>query len=210
MQPPKQLYIVRHGQTDYNLKRIVQGRGVDAALNDTGIAQAKALFRHYQHHRFDAIYASALQRTYQTVSPFLQQGYEINRFAQLDEIDWGVHEGRVPNEEERRIYKQVIDSWNAGILHAKTENGESPLQVQERLNDFLHNHLYHQKQHHHQKTLICTHGRTSRILICTLLNQSLQQMDHYQHKNTSVAKLEWNEKANSYQLLFFGNIDHLS
>ncbi|MEM6877731.1 MAG: histidine phosphatase family protein, partial [Bacteroidota bacterium] len=32
------VYIVRHGQTDYNLRGIVQGSGVDSSLNDTGRA----------------------------------------------------------------------------------------------------------------------------------------------------------------------------
>ena len=43
----KQLYIIRHGETELNRLGIVQGRGVDASLNETGITQAEAFFQKY-------------------------------------------------------------------------------------------------------------------------------------------------------------------
>ncbi len=44
----KTLYIVRHGETELNKHGIVQGRGINSDLNDTGRAQAAALFEHYK------------------------------------------------------------------------------------------------------------------------------------------------------------------
>ncbi|NDE62419.1 MAG: histidine phosphatase family protein, partial [Cyclobacteriaceae bacterium] len=41
----KKIYLVRHGQTDYNLQGVVQGSGIDAPINATGRAQAEAFFR---------------------------------------------------------------------------------------------------------------------------------------------------------------------
>ena len=40
----KHIYLVRHGQTDFNLKGIVQGSGVDASINETGLKQAQAFY----------------------------------------------------------------------------------------------------------------------------------------------------------------------
>jgi broad specificity phosphatase PhoE len=37
------LFIARHGETEYNRKGLMQGRGIDAPLNETGIKQAEAL-----------------------------------------------------------------------------------------------------------------------------------------------------------------------
>lgn len=51
----KDIYIVRHGQTDYNLKGIVQGSGVDASLNDTGREQAAAFHKAYGNYPFDRV-----------------------------------------------------------------------------------------------------------------------------------------------------------
>ncbi|MEO0734980.1 MAG: histidine phosphatase family protein, partial [Bacteroidota bacterium] len=42
------VYIVRHGQTDFNLQGIVQGSGVDASLNDTGRSQGQHLYEQYR------------------------------------------------------------------------------------------------------------------------------------------------------------------
>lgn len=41
----KKIYIIRHGQTDFNLKGIVQGSGVDSSLNDFGVAQSRAFLK---------------------------------------------------------------------------------------------------------------------------------------------------------------------
>ena len=46
---PKEIYIIRHGETDYNRQGIVQGQGVDTSLNDLGRRQASAFFEHYRH-----------------------------------------------------------------------------------------------------------------------------------------------------------------
>jgi broad specificity phosphatase PhoE len=44
----KELYIIRHGETDLNKQGIVQGRGINSDLNDTGRAQAAAFFKMYK------------------------------------------------------------------------------------------------------------------------------------------------------------------
>ena len=61
------LYLVRHGQTDWNIKKQVQGV-TDIALNETGIKQAEALHQQIlaQGIKFDLCYASPLQRARKT------------------------------------------------------------------------------------------------------------------------------------------------
>jgi len=73
----KKIYIVRHGQTDFNLNGIVQGSGVDSSLNEHGRAQANAFFQQYGAVKFDAIYTSVLKRTIESVETFIQQGNNI-------------------------------------------------------------------------------------------------------------------------------------
>ena len=51
----KTFYFIRHGQTDLNLKGIVQGRGVDSPLNDNGFKQAQAFYDAYKDIPFDKI-----------------------------------------------------------------------------------------------------------------------------------------------------------
>ena len=79
----KKIYIIRHGQTDFNLKNIVQGSGVDSSLNERGIAQASAFFDAYQHIKFDKVYTSVLQRTGQSVQRFIDLGIPHEKLAGL-------------------------------------------------------------------------------------------------------------------------------
>src|SRR5687768_4016565 len=70
----KKIYLIRHGQTDFNLKNIVQGSGVDTDLNDKGRSQAEAFYNKYKHVPFDKVYTSALKRSMQSVDLFVKSG----------------------------------------------------------------------------------------------------------------------------------------
>ena len=67
----KKIYLIRHGQTDFNVQGIVQGSGVDSSLNAAGYEQASRFFAAYKHLPFDKVYTSTLQRTQQSVQGFL-------------------------------------------------------------------------------------------------------------------------------------------
>ena len=70
----KTLYIIRHGQTDFNKQGIIQGRGINTDLNETGRKQGAAFFNAYKDIPFDKIYISELKRTQQTVQQFIDLG----------------------------------------------------------------------------------------------------------------------------------------
>lgn len=199
----KELFIVRHGQTDYNKSGIVQGRGINSSLNAKGRKQGKALFEYYKDYGFNAVYASALVRTHETIAPFEALGYEIQKSSNLDEIDWGKHEGKKGTPASKLEYAHLNNSWNNGNYHARIEGGESPFEVQKRLKTFF-DELHQQS---HEKVLVCTHGRTSRILLCMLLEWELSKMADFVHRNTGVAKLV--AAGDKYELAFFNNVDHL-
>ena len=61
------IYLTRHGQTDYNKKRMMQGRS-DIPLNEVGIAQAEARRKSLGDIKFDAVYSSPLCRAVKTAS----------------------------------------------------------------------------------------------------------------------------------------------
>ncbi len=180
----KEIYLIRHGETDYNQRGIVQGRGVDSALNAIGRAQAQLFFERYRDTGFEKIYISHLRRTEQTIAPFLEMGIPMEKHSGLDEISWGVHEGK-SDQESFRLFYQVLHEWQQGNVTLAIENGESPVQVQERQRVFLDKLL----QDPEERVLICSHGRAIRILLCTMLNEPLQQMDTFPHQNVSLYKL---------------------
>ena len=94
------IYIVRHGQTEMNNRKALQGRS-DVPLNETGIAQARAAAEKLTGIRFDRVYTSPLIRAIQTariVAPYVEPVMD----DRLIEMDYGPYEGcdltRLPPE----------------------------------------------------------------------------------------------------------------
>src|SRR5476651_2236901 len=122
----KTLYIVRHGQTGLNKKGIVQGRGLDTELNAEGRLQADLFYQSYKNVAFDKIYISELRRTQQSIQQFIDLGIPYQKLAGLDELAWGIYEGKESSTETKAAFLQVVRKWMAGELDFKFDGGESP------------------------------------------------------------------------------------
>jgi broad specificity phosphatase PhoE len=201
----KKIFLLRHGQTDYNKKGIVQGSGIDAPLNETGYWQAEQFWNHYGKFPFGRVYTSALQRTQQTVSRFIEQGIPHVQFEGLNEINWGVKEGKESSREDHDEYMKVVSAWQSGELHVMIEGGESPLDVQKRQEVVLE---YLRKEEEAENILVCMHGRAMRILLCLMLNYPLSEMDRFAHDNTSLYKLTFT--GSMFVLDDYNNLLHLN
>lgn len=200
----KKIYIIRHGQTDFNLKNIVQGSGVDSSLNERGIAQAKAFYEAYQSVSFDKVYTSVLQRTVQSVQQFLDKGIPYERLAGLNEISWGTKEGHPITPEEDEYYHYMLRQWQLGNTSLRIEKGESPDEVVERMKPAVE-HIIGNKN---EKTvLVCMHGRAIRILLCHLLNYPLKSMDMFEHQNLCLYQL--NYTGSMFSVERYNDVSHL-
>lgn len=184
----KSIYFIRHGQTEYNKLGIVQGSGIDSELNDTGRAQAQAFYDHYKNEKFDLVVASALQRTHQTVAPFIEnQNLPFEKTPLINEINWGVHEGLKYEPSMKEVYSNMIQEWNIGNFDASLEGGESARSLAARLQQFLDEIV----QREEEKILVCTHGRTLRCMMCLVKQQHLREMENYSHYNTGLYQTKW-------------------
>lgn len=201
----KKIYLVRHGQTDYNLKGIVQGSGIDASLNEKGRSQAHAFYHAFQNISFDKVYTSALKRTKESVERFLSSGIPNEELAGLNEINWGTREGMVITPEEDAYYHEVIERWQKGETELRIEGGESPQDVYNRQKPALEHIL---AQEDENTILICMHGRAMRVLLCQVLNYPLFSMDIFEHTNLCLYLL--NYSGEHFTVDKFNSIDHLS
>lgn len=202
----KTIYLIRHGETEYNRLGIVQGSGVDSSLNEVGIAQANAFFQMYQYVPFDKIYTSTLKRTIQTAQPFLDLGIPHEQLSGLNEISWGEKEGKVPNYQQDGDYKDLINAWKNGDDHAAAPGGESPAQVVERQSKALEIML---KNKDEDLILVVMHGRAMRILLTHLTKQPLSTVDTFEHSNVCLYKLVYNYKTTDVELLAINDTSHL-
>ncbi len=200
----KEIYLVRHGQTDYNLKQIVQGRGVNSSLNETGKAQAAAFFNAYGSFDFDVLYTSKLRRTHQTMDDFIRKGLHHIETPALDEIDWGIYEGIAHDPQLHKRYLDIIQKWREGYLKIKIDGGESAFDLAERQKPWIDEI----KRSKHQKILVCSHGRSIRALLCSMTEKSIAQMDEFPHSNTCLYKLLLNGN-DQFKIEIFNNTDHL-
>lgn len=89
------IYIVRHGQTDYNVIGMYGGR-IDVPLNDVGIKQAQELHEKLKNIKFDLVYSSPLQRAFKTAQIICDN--EIIKDDRIIERDNGELEGKLKTE----------------------------------------------------------------------------------------------------------------
>ncbi len=190
------LYIIRHGETEYNRLGIVQGSGVDSDLNDTGKRQAQAFFSAYQHIDFDLIITSKLKRTHQTVAPFIARGTPWIQRADINEISWGDHEGLSPTPERIAMFQTMLDEWKNGNLEAGLPGGETASQLSERLKGFIE----WLKKRNEKRILIATHGRTMRCLVTLLKGVGPTDMESVPHLNTGCYLAHYQENRFVFEL----------
>lgn len=88
------IYLVRHGQTDWNKEMRAQGRK-DIPLNAVGRAQAEELHEKIKDSNFDAVYASPLSRAAETAKIAIGGKYVINYDNRLVERSFGDYEGKI-------------------------------------------------------------------------------------------------------------------
>ena len=126
-------YIIRHGQTETNRKKALQGRS-DLPLNDAGRAQAKRLGEYFKEAgiHFDEVYSSPLGRAMETAK--LASGEtEITIDDRVIEMDYGPYEGvslASPPKEITEFFSDFVNNPAPG--------GMEPLShVTERMGDFI-------------------------------------------------------------------------
>ncbi len=184
------LYIIRHGETDFNRKGIVQGSGVDSELNKIGHTQARLFYQYYKNVSFDYIITSHLQRTHQTVQPFLRRGThrEWIKMTELNEISWGTHEGQTGSDFSHESYKKLMSDWESGVYDSRIEEGESAAELHQRVSQAVE---YLKNQFQGKNILLCTHGRTLLCLLSILNEHPLSKMSQFKHQNTCLYKVHY-------------------
>lgn len=131
------LYVTRHGQTQWNTERRMQGHK-DSPLTQNGIDNASLLGKHLKDVRFDCVYSSPLRRAMHTAELIVgDRPLEIIPTPELKEMSFGIWEGQY-SEELYQIYPEQYDNfWNHPECYEPIEGGESFEQFKNRVNGWL-------------------------------------------------------------------------
>lgn len=183
----------------------MQGRGIDEPLNSTGRLQAKAIAGYLENYGLDLAVSSSLVRSKETARLIAEQfGVEVQSYTELDEISFGIYEGRYQDEVGEEL-KKLHEQWKNGDTDIAPENGESPEEALARVRSRMESII---DDHSGKKILFVLHGRLIRILLSYWLGFGLERMHEIKHCNGSLNHLRWNSKA--VEIVCLNKTDHLS
>jgi probable phosphoglycerate mutase len=148
------LILIRHGETDYNAERRVQGQ-LDIELNENGRAQARETAALFAPETVDALYSSDLKRAWQTAIEIAKvTDNHIVKEKRLREMHFGIFQN-LPFERVKNDYFCEFDMYRNGDPDYTIPQGESRRQKYDRVVSFIEDIL---SRHENQRIIIVTHG----------------------------------------------------
>lgn len=198
------LFLIRHGETEYNKKGMMQGRGIDAPLNQTGHRQARLIASNLEPEGPEQIVSSGMIRTIETARPLSEKILQpIHSFSELDEMDFGDLEGQKSSNIQKEL-QELHDVWAKGDVHIPIPGGESPVEVYERADGRIRSIL---NENDTQTKVFYLHGRLIRILLSKWLGYGLENMHKIEHQNGAINHVMKNHI--SFNVVYLNKTDHL-
>ena len=199
-------YIIRHGQTDWNLQGRWQGKA-DIPLNDAGRAQAQRLagYLHRRRIRFDSIYNSDLLRAWETATVIAERlDVAPTPLPALREIDVGAWSGLTRDEVQTRFH-DLWERLRSGEDVPRGGSGETFGQLYDRVIGAVEQ-LMHKRPG--QTIALVTHGGPARALLLHAARDKVGALPRPLHiSNTSLSVIAC--VANDWRILMVNDTSHL-
>lgn len=166
------LYIIRHGETNWNKLKKVQGHS-DIELNEWGRHLARETKKGLWDIAFDLAYTSPLIRAKETAQLVLHgRGIPLLEDCRIQEIGFGEAEGMPYREESVRKDEIEFNRFFSDTGHYKApKGGESIEELNERVNEFLQE-LFLNEELKDKTVLLSTHGATYTAMLNLMRGQS--------------------------------------
>ena len=181
------IYLVRHGRTDWNDKKLVQGHE-DIKLNLEGQISAKELAQEFKNIKFDKVYSSDLLRAKETAEIIaLEHKLVVEATQSLRERNFGSFQGK-PREYLKEIDK-VLETLTDEERYSYTHNGivESDEGIMNRFMIFIREIAIANSG---KTILVTTHGGIIRALLIRLGSLSYANERGFNIGNLAFVKLE--------------------
>ena len=147
------LYVVRHGETIWNVEHKVQGI-TDIPLTEKGRKDAEELQELISTLNIDVVISSPLERARETAKILIDSKLPVNTDDRIKERDWGMNEGALIDTIDR------WDCWDV-ILNTKVQNIECIQDFMDRVSNFIEEIKI---KHKDKNVLVVTHSAVSRVI----------------------------------------------
>jgi broad specificity phosphatase PhoE len=207
------IYLVRHGQTDWNREKIFRGHA-DRPLNDHGLREARAVADFLSGQPVNFIYASPLKRAMQTAEPLAEQrDMKVEVLPGVIDLDFGEWSG-MPMKEVKDKYPDIYQDFIKHPEKAEFPGGESLREAQERAMKAVREVA---ERHPDMTGAIVTHRVICKIIILGLLgldvshfweiSQDTACINLFEYKNDRVVIRYINESCHIRNLEGHNTID---
>lgn len=181
--PNMRIYLVRHGETEWNRIRRFQGRS-NLPLNQEGIKQVNALALALKNKPLNAIYTSPLLRAFETARLIKVFHPSIPIFEEkgLIEMDLGEFDG-MKAQDWAEQYPDFRKAWNENPASVQMPGGESLKEVQTRAKDTLERitRIYSPDS----SILLSSHNFVNLTILCDLLEIPLHRFRELRQENAA-------------------------
>lgn len=166
------LVLVRHGQTDANVGRVLETALPGSPLNELGRAQARTVGELLADWPVAAVYASRATRARQTAQPIAAaHDLGVTVVDGAHEIQVGELEGR-SDAHARRIFDDIYDAWWGGDLGRRMPGGESAADVRDRMLPVVEKIVGGLRDG--TAGVLVSHGAAIRIVAAALLGETVE------------------------------------
>ena len=198
------LILTRHGETEWNKQRRIQGCRSDTRLSQTGLEQADRLAAALRKERIDAIYASPMKRASETAQIIAEAcKLQVHVFNELREIDAGELDGLFERE-LTGLYETAWKEFRNGNASTPLPGGESLQDLQKRTSWAVDRML---EKHIDGTVVVVAHLLANLAMVCQALGINLGQIARFKQSPASITILELTTQGNS--LLLFNDTCHL-
>jgi 2,3-bisphosphoglycerate-dependent phosphoglycerate mutase len=196
------VYVIRHGQTAWNLEGRAQGH-TDVPLDEMGLAQARALTEHFRPEAVNRVFCSDLCRCSATAEPLaaaLSARLEVR--PTLRERSFGEWEG-LHFTALRELHEKAIAEKNLPFHEVRPPGGESLLDVWHRLDPILV-----ELECLSDPSVIVSHGATGALLIARLMRGTVETSRSFRFGNTGYSVFD-RRPDGLYSLVKYNVTTHL-
>lgn len=182
MKKELRLYFIRHGETQYNIEKRMQGF-CDSPLTENGILQAKSVGAGLADISFEAAYASDSQRVLDTAKFAIgNRNIQLTKDARLKEMNFGMLEAMLQTDIIAEHGDIVERLFSFADIESKVQDGESFTELLARTRAAVDDIIAKHKDSG-GNILVFSHGVTIGFFIKSLLNMA----DYPHHDNCCVS-----------------------